>query len=97
MPEILGVALSARKNLCIHPEVCPSPYPPPPPTHTHTLPCAMCPSPHQVSREEEGRAVDSECHKLTASFVRERHSRDSSVPVCPFYEVSHSSSLPTTD
>ncbi|CAI8012743.1 General transcription and DNA repair factor IIH helicase subunit XPD [Geodia barretti] len=59
VPEILALALSARKNLCIHPE---------------------------VSREEEGKLVDSQCHKLTASFVRERRSEDSSVPVCLFYE-----------
>ena len=41
-----------------------------------------------MSKEEEGKAVDSKCHKLTASFVREKRSQDSSVPVCLFYEVS---------
>ena len=75
-PEILALALSSRKNLCIHPEVsgaCSQPAPPPP-------------SP-QVSREEEGKLVDSKCHKLTASFAREKRSVDSSVPLCLFYEV----------
>lgn len=41
-----------------------------------------------MSKEEEGKTVDSKCHKLTASFVREKRSHDSSVPVCLFYEVS---------
>ena len=31
--------------------------------------------------------VDTECFKLTASFVRDQHGTDSSVPVCQFYEV----------
>lgn len=58
-PEMVGVALSSRKNLCIHPE---------------------------VSKQEEGRLVDSSCHKLTASFVRQRHQKNNSIPVCLFYE-----------
>ena len=41
----------------------------------------------QVSKEDEGKLVDSKCHKLTASFVRERHKSDSRVPICLFYEV----------
>ena len=77
-PEILALALSSRKNLCIHPEVCaPS---------DSSLVCGCVGV--QVSREEEGKLVDSKCHQLTASFVRDRHSQDSSVPVCMFYEVS---------
>ena len=32
--------------------------------------------------------MDSKCHKLTASFVRERRSQDSSIPLCLFYEVT---------
>eukprot|EP00731_Ephydatia_muelleri_P027476 Em0019g349a len=58
-PNFLGLALSARKNLCIHPE---------------------------VSQAEEGKEVDSRCHKLTASFMREKHTHDPSIPVCSFYE-----------
>ena len=41
-----------------------------------------------MSREEEGRKVDSKCHELTASFVRQRRSKDSRVPVCLYYEVN---------
>lgn len=41
----------------------------------------------QVSKEEEGKSVDSKCHKLTASFQRKKHQRDHRVPVCGFYEV----------
>ena len=44
----------------------------------------------QVAGKQEGKLVDSECFKLTASFVRERHKNDSSVPVCQFYEVHNS-------
>jgi len=40
-----------------------------------------------VSKEEEGKRVDSKCHKLTASFQRERHRKDNRVPLCSYYEV----------
>ncbi|CAB0037139.1 unnamed protein product [Trichogramma brassicae] len=59
-PNIIGLVLSSRKNMCIHPE---------------------------VSKEREGKIVDSRCHALTASYVRDRHNYDDSVPVCSFYET----------
>ncbi|XP_049775274.1 general transcription and DNA repair factor IIH helicase subunit XPD [Schistocerca cancellata] len=59
-PRILGLVLSSRKNLCIHP---------------------------QVSKERDGKIVDGRCHSLTASYIRDRHSYDESVPVCNFYEA----------
>ena len=31
--------------------------------------------------------MDTECYKLTASFIREKHKGDRSVPVCQFFEV----------
>ena len=31
--------------------------------------------------------VDSKCHSLTASYIRERRKHDPAVPVCDFYEV----------
>ena len=40
----------------------------------------------QVSKEE-GKLVDSECHKLTASFQRRRHRQDNRTPLCSYYEV----------
>ena len=101
-PEILALALSARKNLCIHPEVSLLSLLPP----SHSFALSSPPFPQsvectvayvlymymcvyvQVSREEEGKLVDSKCHKLTTSYMRDRHSRDSSVPVCLFYEAS---------
>lgn len=58
-PTWTGLVLSARKNLCIHPD---------------------------VSREREGKSVDGKCFGLTASYVRERHQSDDTVPVCQFYE-----------
>lgn len=30
--------------------------------------------------------VDSRCHSLTASYVRDRHNYDESTPICSFYE-----------
>lgn len=57
--NMVGLVLSSRKNLCIHP---------------------------QVSKEREGKVVDGRCHSLTASYVREQHQADPSVPVCQFYE-----------
>ena len=46
-----------------------------------------------MSKEEEGKLVDSRCHKLTASFVRRSHQRDKNVPVCLFFEVNMSYSI----
>ncbi|XP_034234805.1 general transcription and DNA repair factor IIH helicase subunit XPD [Thrips palmi] len=40
----------------------------------------------QVSKERDGKVVDGRCHTLTASYVRERHKSDDSVPVCSFFE-----------
>jgi len=57
--NFVGLALSSRKNLCIHPE---------------------------VSEERDGKIVDARCHALTAPHVREKHSDDSNIPVCSFYE-----------
>ena len=84
-PQLLGVALSARRNLCIHPEV-----------KVHYVWRLCCGDDndvivcvwYQVSREVEGRKVDSKCHELTASFVRQRRSKDPRVPVCLYYEVN---------
>ncbi|XP_064600102.1 general transcription and DNA repair factor IIH helicase subunit XPD-like [Liolophura sinensis] len=57
--NILGLALSSRKNLCIHP---------------------------QVSQNRDGKVVDSRCHSLTASFVRQRNKHDPNVPICDYFE-----------
>ncbi|XP_032819762.2 general transcription and DNA repair factor IIH helicase subunit XPD [Petromyzon marinus] len=40
----------------------------------------------EVSALRFGKEVDGRCHSLTASYVRNRHSSDGSVPVCSFYE-----------
>ena len=42
----------------------------------------------QVSKAEDGKAVDSGCHKLTATFVRRAHQKDKMTPVCLFFEVT---------
>ncbi|KAK2161713.1 hypothetical protein LSH36_111g05059 [Paralvinella palmiformis] len=58
-PNIVGLALSSRKNLCVHPE---------------------------VSKRHDGKDVDVNCHRLTASYVRSQHHHDASIPVCSYYE-----------
>ncbi|KAG8325962.1 General transcription and DNA repair factor IIH helicase subunit XPD [Homalodisca vitripennis] len=57
--NMVGLVLSSRKNMCIHP---------------------------QVSKERDGKIVDGRCHGLTASYIRQQHETDSSVPVCQYYE-----------
>ena len=39
-----------------------------------------------MSKERDGKIVDGRCHSLTASYIRERHNYDDSVPICSFYE-----------
>ena len=39
-----------------------------------------------VRKSGDGAAVDSNCRKLTASFVRRKRLDDSSIPSCNFYE-----------
>ncbi|XP_056641987.1 general transcription and DNA repair factor IIH helicase subunit XPD [Diorhabda carinulata] len=45
----------------------------------------MCVHP-EVSTQREGKIVDGKCHSLTASYIRDKHSYDDTVPVCQFYE-----------
>jgi DNA excision repair protein ERCC-2 len=40
----------------------------------------------EVSKEREGKIVDSKCYGLTASYIRERAAHDDSTPVCQYYE-----------
>lgn len=40
-----------------------------------------------MSSARLGKEVDGRCQSLTASYVRMKHKRDSSVPLCSFYEV----------
>lgn len=39
-----------------------------------------------MSTEREGKIVDGKCHSLTASYVRDRHVADDTIPICDFYE-----------
>ncbi|CAG0898524.1 unnamed protein product [Cyprideis torosa] len=57
--NMIALALSSRKNLCIHP---------------------------QVSKEREGKVVDSRCFSLTASHIRAKRQENPNLPVCSFYE-----------
>ncbi|NXG52470.1 ERCC2 helicase, partial [Psilopogon haemacephalus] len=81
----LGLALSSRKNLCIHPEVGPGgsggiPGDP----RGSPGPDELCPG--QVSALRLGQEVDSRCHSLTASYLRAQHQRGTALPLCSFFE-----------
>lgn len=86
----LGLALSSRKNLCIHPEVGMGLG------EIHWGGGRLIPGGHsvngvtmgvQVSSLRFGKEVDSRCLSLTASYVRAQHQRDGSLPACRFFEV----------
>ena len=40
----------------------------------------------QLEGERDGKVVDGKCHSMTASFIREQHEMDPSVPVCDLFE-----------
>ncbi|KRT81408.1 helicase, partial [Oryctes borbonicus] len=40
----------------------------------------------EVSTQREGKIVDGRCHSLTASYIRDRHNFDDSVPICQYFE-----------
>ena len=40
-----------------------------------------------MSKRHDGKDVDVNCHRLTASYVRSQHHHDASIPVCSYYEV----------
>ncbi|KAJ3217138.1 DNA-dependent ATPase of the nucleotide excision repair factor 4 complex [Clydaea vesicula] len=60
--KFLGIGLTSRKNLCVHPE---------------------------VSKVKGINAVDINCKKLTASFVRDqaKHAGEGTVELCSFFET----------
>lgn len=39
-----------------------------------------------MSTQREGKIVDGRCHSLTASYIRDRHNMDDSVPICQYFE-----------
>ncbi|XP_065563934.1 general transcription and DNA repair factor IIH helicase subunit XPD-like [Artemia franciscana] len=57
--KIIAIALSSRKNLCVHPD---------------------------VSKERDGKIVDTKCYSLTASYVRARAQTNENIPLCNFFE-----------
>jgi DNA excision repair protein ERCC-2 len=65
--KILGLCLSSRKNMCIHPKVI---------------------------DQSDTEAVDAQCRKMTASWVRSKasadvegdHEEETSIETCGFYE-----------
>ncbi|RMX45958.1 hypothetical protein pdam_00020986 [Pocillopora damicornis] len=71
-PKLLGLGLSSRKNLCIHPEA--------------SATYCRCMVLYSVSAGREGKKVDGKCLSLTASYIRLRHKEDKTVPVCAYYE-----------
>ncbi|XP_039260407.1 general transcription and DNA repair factor IIH helicase subunit XPD-like isoform X2 [Styela clava] len=39
-----------------------------------------------VKKHQYGKEVDSHCHSLTASFVRQRHQQNEDIPICAYFE-----------
>lgn len=89
--NFLALALSSRKNLCIHPEVRKHQVitKPQPPYAEQTDGMILCVT--QVSALRFGKEVDGKCHSLTASYIRAQRHSDPNQPVCRFYEVKRSS------
>lgn len=79
----MGLGLTSRKNLCIHPEV--------------TVPSDIWPGGsnsrlpgwhYQVSKEKKGKVVDARCRDLTNSATCEKGRADpGSVDLCDWHEV----------
>lgn len=83
----LGLALSSRKNLCIHPEVGRGPGGIQRGGREGSRGQTVTAEGLQVSSLRFGKEVDSRCLSLTASYVRAQHQRDGSLPTCHFFEV----------
>lgn len=78
--SFMGLGLTSRKNLCIHPEVC---------TCLGGTIVALFQLYHgQVSKEKKGKVVDARCRDLTNSAVCEKGRADpGSVDLCDWHEV----------
>lgn len=83
--NLLGLCLSSRKNMCINENVSPQ--------NRLVSSWIFWIWFFQVLKAVEGKAIDGKCHTLTASFVREKHKSDPSVPVCDLFEVWAHSTL----
>jgi DNA excision repair protein ERCC-2 len=76
--NFIGLGLSSRKNLCVHP----------------TVSSRILPDKAKVSKGKEGTTVDSMCRNLTASWVREKEKPEEGgmqdaediEKLCSFYE-----------
>lgn len=85
-PAMLALALSARKNLCIHPEV----------SLSLSNIQYVCMKTHresenylrgQVSTKRVGMMVDSACRDRTASWVRQQAQDGVDIELCDWFEV----------
>jgi len=79
--SFMGLGLTSRKNLCIHPDVRPLFYQETPVPQLNTLST-------QVSKEKKGKVVDARCRDLTNSAVCEKgRANPGSVDLCDWHEV----------
>lgn len=74
----MGLGLTSRKNLCIHPEV-----------RWGYFSGTIIDSPFlQVAKEKKGKVVDARCRDLTSSSVCEKgRANPGSVELCDWHEV----------
>lgn len=76
--SFMGLGLTSRKNLCIHPEVGCLPR-----RGDLDAYCVL-----QVSKEKKGKVVDARCRDLTNSAACEKgRAEPGSVDLCEFHEV----------
>lgn len=76
--SFLGMGLTSRKNLCIHPEVW----------NFFGDSRLVVNSFVQISKEKKGRVVDARCRDLTNAAVCEKGRADpGSVELCSWHEV----------
>lgn len=78
----MGLGLTSRKNLCLHPEV----------STTSSFVGSFCfyiSDMPKVSKEKKGRVVDARCRDLTSAAACEKGRKNpGSVPLCQWHEVS---------
>jgi DNA excision repair protein ERCC-2 len=78
--SFMGLGLTSRKNLCLHPEVS---------NVTDLARKHLNLRFIKVSKEKKGRVVDARCRDLTSAAACEKGRKEpGSVPLCQWHEVS---------
>lgn len=80
--NFLGLGLTSRKNLCVHPSVRSLG------SLWKSVVGADSRAPQQVSKEKKGKAVDARCRDMTNGSARKKEEAEpGSVELCSWHEV----------